>query len=428
MGIASNQFQPHLVREKKLIRGLGAMPILPTRGRRRRYAELDEFRDSLPRLMTKRPAYFDGIGIFRGKRGDIAWIKVRLPHGGTHKGRTLPPGASLEIKAGRLESFNWEQLTQLRNDLQGRADRGERLEDEQPILFRDWADDCLKRAKNRLRSYDTQEIIIRCHLRPFFGEKGLKQIAAQDVNRWIGRRLGEAKPGTVKRELNTLKAILNEAVRSGYLDRNPCAGASPIRGVAGRQRYLSHEEMIVILEAARTHSEWLYDFILWAIHSGMRKGEICALQWNNIHKLSDGRVIVQIQASKSDRPREVICTGTMQEVLDRQWERRSETNNALFPIAPKTLRRHWEKARDAAGLSDVWIHDLRRTHATHAAAAGVDLRTLAARLGHRDLAMLERHYAMAVNSAAQKAVVTIEGIFESIDLQPAEAARAQAAE
>ena len=78
-----------------------------------------------------------------------------------------------------------------------------------------------------------------------------------------------------------------------------------------------------------------------------------------------------------------------------------------------TLRRKWEAARRQAGLEDVTIHDLRRTHSTQAAVAGVDLRTLAGRLGHANLAMLEKHYAALVGSASEEAADKIEKAFSA---------------
>jgi integrase len=77
-----------------------------------------------------------------------------------------------------------------------------------------------------------------------------------------------------------------------------------------------------------------------------------------------------------------------------------------------TLRRRWEQARKAAGLADVTLHDLRRTHGTHAAAAGVDLRTLADRIGHTDLSMLQKHYAAVVGTAAAEAADTFQQAFD----------------
>src|SRR5882762_3032928 len=67
--------------------------------------------------------------------------------------------------------------------------------------------------------------------------------------------------------------------------------------------------------------------------------------------------------------------------------------------------------RASAGLQDATIHDLRRTHTTHAAALGVDLRTLAGRIGHADLTMIERVYAQVVGSASEEAAEKIEKAF-----------------
>jgi integrase len=93
-------------------------------------------------------------------------------------------------------------------------------------------------------------------------------------------------------------------------------------------------------------------------------------------------------------------------VLERQKKRKVKGDNRVFPISAMTLRRKWEKARKSAGLEDVTMHDLRRTHGTHAAAAGVDLRTLAGRIGHTDLTMLQKHYAALVGTADEQAAKT----------------------
>ena len=110
----------------------------------------------------------------------------------------------------------------------------------------------------------------------------------------------------------------------------------------------------------------------------------------------------------------VICTESMIEVLGRQKNRKKEGKEAVFPVTKMTLRRKWEKARKEANLEDVTMHDLRRTHSTHAAAAGVDLRTLAGRIGHTDLTMLQKHYAAIVGSASDEAADTIQEVFDGI--------------
>ena len=384
--------------------------VAKPKGRPRKYAEYEQLVRSLPKPMAKRPKYLKGIGVFRGARGQTAWVKIRLPNGGIHGGRSYSPGTRLEIKLGNLSSWTWEQLESRYRELQGKADRGEPLEDVPSVLFKDWAENWLVRAEARLRGADTVKYHINRQLLPKFGKKTLAGINTADVNNWSSSRLGEVKPSTVKRELSTLSSILGAAVKSGNLEENPCTKADPIKGVTGRQRFLDQSELVTLLACAENvSSQWLSDFILWAVHSGMRKGEVMGLEWKDIQTLQDDKTIANIKTSKSDQGRMVVCTETMKQVLKRQKARKKD--DRVFPIADITLRRHWKKARKVAELEDVTIHDLRRTHSTHAAASGVDLRTLAGRIGHSDLTMLQKHYAVLVGSASEEAAEKIEEDF-----------------
>ncbi len=382
------------------------------RGRPRKYAQYERLVAELPKRMTKRPKYVSGIGVFRGDRGETAWVKVRFPRGGTYKGKAYPPGSAIEIKLGKLASWSWAQLEEKQAEFQGKADRGETLDEAPLVTFDAWATEWLERAAKRVKNYETEEVNVRCHLIPFFGAKLLPQITVQDVNRWIAQQLTDKQPGTVKRQFNSLRAILNNALRAGQIEQNPCRHADPIRGAVGRQRFLDGNEVVQLLAAAESVADWLPDFILWGIHSGMRKGEIKSLRWQDIRVFDNGRVVVQIPTSKADEPRMISCTRTMIEVLERQKGRQIEGDERLFPFSAMILRRKWVQARQLAGLSDVTLHDLRRTHGTHAAAAGVDLRTLADRIGHTDLTMLQKHYAAVVGDRAVEAAETFQKAYD----------------
>lgn len=381
------------------------------RGRPTRYAEYDQLLASLPRVMTKRPKFLNGIGVFRGSHGVSVWVKIRLPHGGTFRGKGYPSGASVEIKLGNLTSWTWDQLVEKFHELQGKADRGQALDDARDLTFSEYAEQWFRRAQNRVRSIDTERLAIEKHLKPFFGSFGLRRISTPDVNRWIAQRLSNAKPGTVQREFNTLRAILNDAVRAGLIAKSPTNNADKIRGATARQRFLTNEELVALLAVAEKQAAWLPDFILWAVHSGMRKGEIQALAWSDVRELAPDRVILDVRHSKSGQPRFVVATRTMRDILSRQKDRKLLGDERVFPISKMTLRRGWETARRVSGCRDATIHDLRRTHSTHAAISGVDLRTLAARIGHSDLSMLQKHYAAVVGSASEEAAEKIERAF-----------------
>jgi integrase len=314
----------------------------------------------------------------------------------------------LEIKLGKLSSWSWQQLEDQHRELQGKADRGEPLDDQKQILFKDWVEDWLARSRSRVKGHRDMEGQVRNHINPTFGNMTLSSISVADINRWQSKELETLAPGTVKRQLNTLKACFNDAVKSGLIDKNPCSGADKFRGINRRQRFLDTEEMLKLLAAAEKSAPWLADLILWFLHSGMRKSEAMGVQWPDIKSLPNGSVIVELNKTKSGEGRQVICTKTMRDIIERQKLLKKDGDDRLFPHAAITVRRRWVKVREEAGLSDVVMHDLRRTHATHAVTAGVDLRTLAGRMGHSDLDMMQKHYAALMGSAAEEAADKIE--------------------
>ena len=388
--------------------------IVGKRGRPSKHRAFDDLFTSSPAVM-KRPKYHQRIGVRRGGKGDTVWIKVQLPKGGVWKGKEYPPGQAVEIKLGWKSSIGWDQAIAERDNLQGRADRGESLEDTPVSTFQAWAKDWLERKRGNVKDYGTIRMHVDYHLTPTFGTMRLTEITPAQIERWIAKKRAKGlAPGYVKRIVNTLKAILYDAQRGGQINKNPATLINPIKGVQARQRFLDASEIVRLLAAADEVESWLADVIVWALHSGMRRGEIQALKWSDIRYFEDGGAVVLLGNTKSGKPRSVICTRSMVEVSERQSERRVEGDDRVFPVSKMTWRRRWEKAREKAGLSDIDFHDLRRTNATQAAVSGVDLRTLADRIGHTNLAMLGKHYAMIVGSAQHEAAEKIQKTFDRL--------------
>ena len=111
-----------------------------------------------------------------------------------------------------------------------------------PSSFGDYADAWLKRKKSTVKGYGTLKGHVEKHLKPVFGRKGLDIISVGDINKWIAKQRATLKPGTVQRQMATLNAILNDAVRAGELDRNPTDRAERIRGAEQRHRFITDEE------------------------------------------------------------------------------------------------------------------------------------------------------------------------------------------
>lgn len=381
-------------------------------GRPRRYARFDDLEDTLPKLMTKRPKYCDGIGLFRGASSYTVWVKIRLPRGGVYRGRTIPPGGSIERKLGERSSWDWQQLVTERDRLQGLADRGEPLDVTEVPTFSAYAESWLERKKATLKSYGVTKGQVTSALNPAFGKKALNAITLHDVNQWVGKQRARLKPASVKRQLGTFNSIMNDAVRNGIIERNPSERADKIRGVEPRQRFVTDNEWKQIVSAAESIEEeqerdkkrvpqqirgWLRHYVVWAYHSGMRRSEILNLTFERIRETPDGeQTIVEVVSTKSGKPRFITATREMKSIIEELRRlKRAAGDNRLFPVSLTTLKRALAALWKKTGLHDVRLHDLRRTHATILISKhNVDPRTVAGRLGHTGTDMLSRHYAV----------------------------------
>jgi integrase len=379
-------------------------------GRPGRYAKFEDFETSLPKLMPKRPAYCDGIGIFNGATTATVWVKIKLPRGGMHRGRSIRAGEAVELKLGKKASWDWPQLIAERDRLQGRADRGEPLEAVEVETFATYAMGWLDRRKATIRAYGVASGHVTSDLNPDFGNKTLDAITVADVNRWIGKQSAKVKPATVLRQLATFNAIINDAVRSGIIERNPSERADRLKGIEPRLRFVTEDEWQKIQETAhkieqqqevkrgRTPQQirgWLHHFVAWAYHSGMRRAEILNLTWDHVRKVDEETTVIEVLNTKTGKPRYVTCTAEMKSILIGLRELdRSKSDIRLFPVSMTTLKRSLTALWKATGLQDVRLHDLRRTHATILIRGNIDPRTVAGRLGHSGTGMLAKHYAV----------------------------------
>ncbi|WP_432201318.1 tyrosine-type recombinase/integrase [Erythrobacter sp. W53] len=297
-----------------------------------------------------------------------------------------------------------------RDRLQGLADRNEPLEKKRTETFGEYSAGWLKRRKPTLKGYEISKGHVTKALNPTFGDISLDSITVADVNRWIGNQSADLASATVKRQLSTFNSIMNEAVREGVISENPSQKAKHVRAGEERQRFVTADEWQRILdtcdEIEKVQEErrelmpqekrgWLKHFVSWAYNSGMRRAEILALRFENIREIAPEHVVVEVRNSKNGKSRYVTCTAEMRTILTALRELPREADDTrLFPVSMTTLKRSLSHLWKATGLEDIRLHDLRRSHATILVQKGIDVRTVAGRLGHTGTGMLAKHYAV----------------------------------
>ncbi len=202
-------------------------------------------------------------------------------------------------------------------------------------------------------------------------------------------------PATVVRYLAALSHCLSTAVKEyQWLDDSPLRKVSKPSEPRGRVRFLSDEERAALLVACEASpNPYLLPVVVLALSTGMRAGEIMALEWRDVDLT---RGWLTLRETKNGTMRGVPLTGKALELVkEHARTRRRLDTPLLFPGAnpgkPVDLRQPWEKALKQTGIEDFRFHDLRHSAASYLAMNGASLNEIAAVLGHKTLSMVQRY-------------------------------------
>lgn len=205
-------------------------------------------------------------------------------------------------------------------------------------------------------------------------------------------------PATVNRYLSALSKAFSNAVQEWHwLRDNPLRNISKAEEPRGRVRYLDDEERARLLEACRK-SEYkpLYLMVLFAMTTGMRRGELVGLRWQDIDL---ERRIAVLQNTKNGDRRSVPIVPEVAALLREHGKVRQLGKDQVFIVggAPEMwlFDRAWYAALKAAKVRDFRWHDLRHTAASYLAMSGATTAEIAAVLGHRTLQMVKRYAHMS---------------------------------
>ena len=287
-----------------------------------------------------------------------------------------------------------------------------------------WKEACWERYKRATRR--GFESVLNRQLLPAFGDLPLDRIVAVDVNRWFDR-YSRTAPGGANHALDVFKQILNRAVASGLIEKNPARGVrrNPrpklTRFLSREEIHRLHRELDRCAPPSATPSRRRQaDIVRLLLATGCRRNEIVRLQWREV----DGAVLNL--ADGKTGPRRVFLNAQARAVLGRQPRTESPY---VFPSASDPARPIgknlplWYEARKRAGIEDVRLHDLRHTFASHAVMQGVPLPVVARLLGHRNVQMTLRYAHVAdkdVEAAAERIGDVLSALLDSAGEQGAQ--------
>ena len=259
------------------------------------------------------------------------------------------------------------------------------------------------RGSVRQRTWERHEQVVRLHLRPTLGNVRLDRLNAMQVQAVYGSKLeGGLSPRTVEIVHATLHKALKQAVGWTLIPRNVAEAATPPRPVGREIRALSREQARALLDAAR--GDALEAFYVLAVTTGMRNGELLALQWRDVDfdagtlrvRRSVFNGTVNPPKTKAGN-RTIRLTGMAVAALEgpRRAATRAGDPGWVFPSRSGTPlsvhnvhNRSWKPLLRRAGLPPTTrMHDLRHTCATLLLSRGVPVKVVSEMLGHGDVAI-----------------------------------------
>lgn len=215
---------------------------------------------------------------------------------------------------------------------------------------------------------------------------------------------------TINMELKTLRGVFALAKSWGYCKENPTDGVKSLKITNGiTPRFLTDDECKKLLESC---NEWEYPIFFAFLNTGMRKGELLNLEWNDVD--FDRRKIkirVKDDWTPKTAEREIPINNQLMEVLKKLKET-NKKGTLVFqderggPIENNRLRKRLMSLTRRCGFPDATkLHTLRHTFASHLVMKGVDLPTVSKLMGHTDIetTMIYSHLADShVDKAIEK--------------------------
>ena len=278
-------------------------------------------------------------------------------------------------------------------------------------------------------TYNSYETIVRLHLNPRFGKQFLNRISTADIQKFVSEKITKENltPKSVVNFLVPLKEMFKHAVAWGYIKRDPSLYVKRPRVEMEEMDFFTPEELRIFLGNVNPNH---YALFLTAVMTGMRRGELLALQWGDIDWNSDQISIRRsiykgefVNPKSKNAIRRIVISPILRQALEqhRLIGRKSEfdlifPNEIGLPLNPENLiKREFHSALDRAGLRRIRFHDLRHSYASILISQGENIKFIQSQLGHSSAkTTLDRYGHLMLNlenDAARRLDKTVFGSF-----------------
>ncbi len=332
-----------------------------------------------------------------------------------------------------------ELTTKLRQKIE--AYRGVDLTEQSGMTLSEWMDQWMESVKGTIRpsTFRNRWNSVEKQIKPHLGNKKLSQLRPRDIQRFYEKLAAEGRwdgqgglsSNTVRGIHTILHSALKAAVQASLIPRNPTEGFPSPKGHSQPKRILDDGQLERFMEKIRDDPLW-HDLFYTELTTGLRRGELCGLKWEDFHEESGtlmirrtvhkekGGVLTTWDTKTTAGTRKIVLPPSTAELLKK---RRAATKSEWIfpnpvkpelPIDPSSAYRHLKTLLNQTGLPDIRFHDLRHTFATHALTSGVDAKTLSGILGHTNASFTLDTYTHTTGDMQKRASEIVDGFLTDI--------------
>lgn len=239
---------------------------------------------------------------------------------------------------------------------------------------------------------------------------------------WVNKKLSEFKKQNIQkihadigsnsgiyaanRVLALIHVVFVRAIEWGWEGSNPASGVKKFKEQS-RERFLHADELPKFFESLALEPNKIYrDYFLLAILTGARRANLLAMRWDQINF---DRAIWTIPYDETKTKENYHIPLVSEVLLILTQRKRNRVSEWVFPSTGKTghlvePKKAWKRILERAELTDLRIHDLRRSLGSWQAATGASLSIIGKSLGHKN-----------INSTAIYARLNIDPVRESME-------------
>lgn len=240
---------------------------------------------------------------------------------------------------------------------------------------------------------------LKNHLIPYFEKYKAVEITPNVIRDYIKYMQDKGlKAKTINHTINLLSGIFNKAIEGNFLNYNPVTSVKRLKLPHMEMEFLDTFDIKALLTTAKENYPTFYPLLQTAIATGMRRGELLALTWNDIDfdrklirvnkSLNHGRAE---ETKTKNSVRNVAIPENLISVL-KDWKQKAPKSHIIFCnstggyIDPNNMaKRFFKPCLKLAGVKDIRFHDLRHTYASLMISKHIPIKFIQQQMGHSSI-------------------------------------------